>query len=180
MKTVLPVLLISFATLLDASAFYSAEQGRWLNRDPLDEEQGLNLYKFALNAPLNYVDVDGRANWPQPTFAPQSGGDSVDTSICDNYKDSTCKDQCAPGGYKDDPYPGAAKKCCQDFLNKYPKSDKDDCVAKCLTEKDANCSEITLCKDRKGCRTANHIDCYSQCAFFPWKGIPSSCGAVLK
>jgi RHS repeat-associated protein len=39
--------------------FYSPEISRWLNRDPIDEDGGLNLYGFVGNAPLNRVDPLG-------------------------------------------------------------------------------------------------------------------------
>ena len=38
---------------------YKAELGRWLGRDPIEEEGGLNLYNFVVNRPLNYWDVLG-------------------------------------------------------------------------------------------------------------------------
>jgi RHS repeat-associated protein len=38
---------------------YDADSGRWLNRDPLEEEGGLNLYGYVLNNPLNYFDPLG-------------------------------------------------------------------------------------------------------------------------
>jgi RHS repeat-associated protein len=39
--------------------FYSAEISRWLNRDPVDEDGGLNLYGFVGNAPSYHVDPMG-------------------------------------------------------------------------------------------------------------------------
>ena len=44
--------------------FYSPEQGRWLNHDPIEEEGGLNLYGFVRNDPVNKFDVDGQYFWP--------------------------------------------------------------------------------------------------------------------
>lgn len=40
--------------------YYNPETGRWLNRDPLEELGGLNLYSFASNDGFNRVDPDGR------------------------------------------------------------------------------------------------------------------------
>ncbi len=37
--------------------FYSPGLGRWMNRDPLEEEGGVNLYGFVDNNPVNDVDV---------------------------------------------------------------------------------------------------------------------------
>ncbi|MBI5896212.1 MAG: RHS repeat-associated core domain-containing protein [Desulfobacterales bacterium] len=39
--------------------FYSPAMGRWLNRDPLGEAGGLNLYAFIQNNPTNVVDPNG-------------------------------------------------------------------------------------------------------------------------
>ncbi len=39
--------------------YYSAELGRWISRDPLGEEGGINLFVFTLNDPLNTVDKLG-------------------------------------------------------------------------------------------------------------------------
>ena len=39
--------------------FYSPPLGRWMNRDPLGEAGGLNLYGFVLNNPVNFVDPYG-------------------------------------------------------------------------------------------------------------------------
>jgi RHS repeat-associated protein len=40
--------------------YYSAVTGRWLSRDPIDEEDGLNIYAFVQNDPSSGVDSDGR------------------------------------------------------------------------------------------------------------------------
>jgi len=40
--------------------FYSPTLMRWLNRDPIEEEGGLNLYGFCVNNPVNRLDADGR------------------------------------------------------------------------------------------------------------------------
>ena len=41
----LSVLLLAVG-VQEASAFYNPQTGRWLNRDPMGEEGGLNLYIF--------------------------------------------------------------------------------------------------------------------------------------
>ena len=38
----------------------SSEWGRWISRDPIEEDGGLNLYGFCGNNPLNVFDKDGR------------------------------------------------------------------------------------------------------------------------
>ena len=39
--------------------FYSPILGRWINRDPIEEEGGLNLYGAMGNSAVNYVDTYG-------------------------------------------------------------------------------------------------------------------------
>lgn len=39
--------------------YYSPTLAKWLNRDPLEEEGGLNLYAFVQNNPINFVDALG-------------------------------------------------------------------------------------------------------------------------
>jgi len=41
-------------------AFYNPQPGRWLNRDPIEEAGGRNLYGFVLNNPTSHWDPDGR------------------------------------------------------------------------------------------------------------------------
>ena len=41
--------------------FYRPDLGRWLNRDPVEEEGGENLYAFCGNAPILYVDILGES-----------------------------------------------------------------------------------------------------------------------
>ena len=40
--------------------FYDPATGRWLNRDPLGEAGGINLYGFVQNDPVNFVDPAGQ------------------------------------------------------------------------------------------------------------------------
>ncbi|MEX2382235.1 MAG: RHS repeat-associated core domain-containing protein, partial [Opitutales bacterium] len=39
--------------------YYSPSMGRWINRDPIEERGGLNLYGFVGNDPANYWDFLG-------------------------------------------------------------------------------------------------------------------------
>ena len=43
-----------------ASAFYDPHIGRWINRDPIGEDGGLNIYGFCLNNAVLLVDRNGR------------------------------------------------------------------------------------------------------------------------
>ena len=40
---------------------YNPNIGRWISRDPSGEGSGLNLYAYAADSPINYVDSDGLA-----------------------------------------------------------------------------------------------------------------------
>ena len=40
--------------------YYDPETGRWLNRDPIEEAGGLNLYAMVGNDPVNYLDYLGK------------------------------------------------------------------------------------------------------------------------
>ena len=53
---------------------YHPELGRWVNRDPIEERGGFNLYAFALNCPLNILDILGLANYRigSPTEPPMT------------------------------------------------------------------------------------------------------------
>ena len=39
--------------------YYSPELGRWINRDPIVEDGGVNLYAFLQNTPVSYLDLLG-------------------------------------------------------------------------------------------------------------------------
>ena len=39
--------------------FYSPSLGKWINRDPIREAGGANLYQFVLGNPLTYIDKEG-------------------------------------------------------------------------------------------------------------------------
>src|SRR5580765_2148016 len=46
-------------SLQTASAYYDPGVQRWLNRDPIAENAGLNLFEFCLNNPINKLDSFG-------------------------------------------------------------------------------------------------------------------------
>ena len=49
--------------------FYDPTSQRWLNRDPIEEEGGCNLYGFVHSRPIDSVDLDGLVNFPRiPTI----------------------------------------------------------------------------------------------------------------
>jgi RHS repeat-associated protein len=50
---------------------YSPSVGRWINRDPDEEDDGTNLYAYVDNDPTNYLDPDGDiATAPSVGFGP--------------------------------------------------------------------------------------------------------------
>jgi RHS repeat-associated protein len=58
--------------------YYSPEISRWLNRDPIDEDGGLNVYGFVANSPIHLVDVLGRVWWnPFTWFQEEEDEDCV-------------------------------------------------------------------------------------------------------
>jgi hypothetical protein len=56
--------------------FYHPSFQRWMNRDPLEEEFDVNLYRFNYNTPICFVDPDGEFGFgvtisiPWPTTLP--------------------------------------------------------------------------------------------------------------
>jgi hypothetical protein len=44
---------------------YAPHLGRWLSRDPIEEQGGLNLYGSFMNAPILQIDPTGHGPWPR-------------------------------------------------------------------------------------------------------------------
>jgi RHS repeat-associated protein len=77
--------------------YYSPALGRWLSRDPIEEQGGLNLYAFVNNDPVNKVDVIGRQTWiPYPP----PGRNISDTPIYREPSGPGAWDQWNPGGLR--------------------------------------------------------------------------------
>ena len=59
-RVIVLMLALLIATLVqNVQAFYNPSTGRWLSRDPIEENGGINLYGFTLNDPMNHVDALG-------------------------------------------------------------------------------------------------------------------------
>ena len=58
---------------------YSAELGRWLSRDPIEEEGGINLYAYVVNSPVDWADLLGLSGDRYvPDNSGKHGGPHVD------------------------------------------------------------------------------------------------------
>lgn len=53
---------------------YNAPLGRWISRDPLGEEAGLNLYQYVGNDPVELIDLLGLREWFATSFEAASSG----------------------------------------------------------------------------------------------------------
>ena len=58
--------LLAVTLVQTAQAFYNPSTGRWLNRDPIEELDGPNLYAFVHNNPANQLDALGLQALPVP------------------------------------------------------------------------------------------------------------------
>jgi hypothetical protein len=59
-----------FVASTSAHAFYDPLVGRWLNRDPIEEAGGINLYGFVGNSVTIYVDKHGLVSLPPGWHGP--------------------------------------------------------------------------------------------------------------
>jgi uncharacterized protein RhaS with RHS repeats len=76
------LLLILFAVLLFPSithAAYDPTEGRWLSRDPIGINGGINLYRYAANNPVYWIDPLGLTIYPANFVGPLQPGDSYIT-----------------------------------------------------------------------------------------------------
>ena len=58
-RLMLFTLVLGWLTVETCQAFYNPSTGRWLNRDPIAEKGGLNLYGFVGNDSLDEIDILG-------------------------------------------------------------------------------------------------------------------------
>jgi len=68
--------------------YYSTSLGRWINRDPLEEGVGINLYAFGGNSPVNGIDPLGDAwnRWRALWHYSFGGGRDVSLTEVGHYK----------------------------------------------------------------------------------------------
>lgn len=76
-----------FSSLQIASAYYDPAPQKWVNRDPIEERDGPNMYAFVRNNPNSWIDPDGRALWglpfPPPAPPPTEGVQDCASRIAD-------------------------------------------------------------------------------------------------
>jgi uncharacterized protein RhaS with RHS repeats len=53
------MLLLAIFAVQSTLGFYDPSAGRWINRDPIHEFGGLNLYTFVRGSPIGLVDISG-------------------------------------------------------------------------------------------------------------------------
>ncbi|MBN2163306.1 MAG: RHS repeat-associated core domain-containing protein [Pontiellaceae bacterium] len=69
--------------------WYDPETGRWLSKDPLDIEGGLNLYVFCDNNPVIYCDPAGLDNFVAGGGVSLVFGMGVEGSVSQLFKPDT-------------------------------------------------------------------------------------------
>ncbi|MFM8901137.1 MAG: RHS repeat-associated core domain-containing protein, partial [Burkholderiales bacterium] len=124
---------------------------RWLNRDPIEESGGPNLYGYVGGNPLNYVDLLGL---------------SPDLSICMYYPRQCAK---TPNRY----YCVAAPLICGTAdINPLFKRDSTattgnlNCVRACLVKEDSSAHDDRVCsKNGDGSLSNGVIDTYHKKCF---------------
>ncbi len=75
---------------------YNPALGRWLSRDPIEEDGGINLYGYVENNPINAVDPLGlvKNDWRE-----NNGGGYL-VKECDVYYRTRCEQICKTAGQK--------------------------------------------------------------------------------
>jgi RHS repeat-associated protein len=169
--------------------YYDPTAGRWLNRDPIEESGGVNLYGFVGNNPISRWDklgldsdeggLGGRPNYNLPwgTEKPDPAVVAQAATICEGYPQGTkC---CGKGGtYDVDPYPAKARTICKRFFTMYGAQsvislNTVKCVAACLVAKEKAAQSSKSCCDRNKQRINAHAKCYISCGFVPGRGLPA-------
>jgi hypothetical protein len=80
--TIMIALCFELLAVVPSWAFYNPSTGRWLRRDPAGEEGGENLYLFAGNQPISFIDPTGlewkiRRYWGDRALATSECGDTL-------------------------------------------------------------------------------------------------------
>jgi RHS repeat-associated protein len=147
--------------------WYRTAWGRYSQSDPLGQllplREPQKLFQYASGNPLRTTDEYGLWDQDRP---------------CDRYRDFFGSWCCREERVLIDPYPFAAKKACEDFLELYDGNVHAYCVALCLPEKESQFQGIRDCKVRNTLRLNAHVSCYKLCAFVPINVPPVPPGAL--
>jgi uncharacterized protein RhaS with RHS repeats len=132
-------LLAFWVGLCNASAFYDPGTQRWLNRDPIGELGGLNLYGFVSNDPLDRLDLFGESDAPKdqpPITKPPISSENPFKPGRDNC---LCYALNRPGGdlQPDGGYGGDNGKNCKDLVKQL--TDKKHFPGNSAVPKSGNC-----------------------------------------
>lgn len=119
----LSALLITQST----SAFYDSNLGRWINRDPIGEEDGPNLYTFVANNSISKFDPVGLSGCSRAPCADPCGdakkqglnGSSIAGVVCCGGKKYNCV--WTSGGIS-----GASNNKAVEIVNKCANAHEDD------------------------------------------------------
>ena len=71
--------------------FYSPSLGRWINRDPLRERGGKNLYGFVANNPINHMDRYGLQEESPPSGSEPLEDDIYDPNDTNDYGNTAAR-----------------------------------------------------------------------------------------
>jgi RHS repeat-associated protein len=88
--------------------YYHPQTGRWINKDPIEEEGGLNLYGFVENDGLNFVDVSGLFKWPWN----KNTKNNKSSNNSQTNKHNTCVADPLSGSTTNTPATPAPECCC--------------------------------------------------------------------
>jgi RHS repeat-associated protein len=140
--------------------FYNHDSGRWINRDPIREHGGLNIYVFCDNKPVNDWDVLGRApassGWPSLKKGDPGACDYGNIQFSASFfVDSDCNPV-----YMVVPAMGAKYKPCAIKTFAWPvncvckgmsDSPQDQCIRGCLQSKFDSSGKFPTVSDHLGC-----------------------------
>ena len=163
---------------------YSPALGRWLSRDPIEEQGGLNLYAFVVNSATSYFDDLGTRKrrgrqFRGTRYKTRKNAKRLQMSqglvFCANYKRYQNGKCCRNGNIVEDSYPKNAQTVCEGFIKDYAGTAMGQsaiCVAKCLSQNEEEMSKISDCANRNSARLESHVACYAKCLFVPYYGLP--------
>ena len=158
---------------------YSPTDGRWLSRDPIQEQGGLNLYAFVGNSGVNNVDflgeIPGLLESTTVSLIVRDQDVHRVSAIkgyqaCQKYNEIKPTCCCRDGEATEDSYPIRAKAICDAFVARYSVADQVIepvvCVADCLVAAEKEIQKSNDCIKRNNDRLVKHVNCYVNCGFF--------------